>query len=116
MEINITDLVNSVEPRRYSASIAETGLTDIGQVTWENAMSDVAPDGEFVILKSEDERIAAREWLKGFGAWEDAEIDGWTSQEVDALLLQYISGDIRSGDDNRLFTGDDGQIYFYIGI
>ena len=72
-----------------------------------------------------------RVWVKDFGAWSDTEIAAWTDAEVNALFIQFVSGDMRAAfhdnevddeawdaydaDDNashNIFRAGDGTIYF----
>lgn len=129
MEINITRLFKTINPKYYSASRAELG-PDAGAITWNNAI-DAAPR----LLKSKDQLQAFAQYVYGFGAWSEAEIKAWSVKDCNALLLQLISGDIREADldtlapdwikyqadseagriSGRLFCGIDGDIYYYIG-
>lgn len=131
MELNITALYNSMCPRDYSASVAEIGA-NAGADTWRAACAD---SSDFMILDDDDKRQAMREYARAFGAWTDEEINAWTGIELNALLIQCISGDIRESilDDDprawaeyyeegeqggvscRLFSDDDGQVYYLIG-
>jgi len=131
MELNITELYNSMCPRDYSASVAEIG-NNAGQDTWRAACED-SPD--YMILDTDEKRDAMRAHVRGFGAWTDEEINAWTNVELNALLIQCIAGDIRESilDDDpqawaeyyeqgeqgivscRLFSDDEGQVYYYIG-
>lgn len=133
MELNITKFFNEAEPWNYSGSVAERGQ-DAGKITWNNAMEAVT---EHMLLDTSEKVEALRDHTRGFGAWEDAEIDAWTPQQCNALLIQIISGDIREVPDmdqsnwdwdayeemsqqgtigGRMFKGDpDGEIYYYLG-
>lgn len=134
MEIDITDFFNECAPMDYSASRMELGQ-DAGRITWNAALGD-APD--YPLLDTEEKRAAFRGHVREFGAWEDAEIDGWTDAELTALLIQMIAGDIREADldtaapdwpayaelceagqaSGRLFGGPlstDGRVYYYVG-
>lgn len=91
LQICIHRLVSDVDPSTLSASIAERGK-NAGPETWSNS---VACASESPLLKNDDERNAARDFFRGFGAWDDEEIDGWSAEEVDALVLQYAAGDLR---------------------
>lgn len=118
MELNITHLM---ERKRdmiyYSASVAELG-DDAGSVTWSNAMDCVE---EEPLIKEEDEG-EFRDYVRTFGAWEDEEIDGWSSQECNALCLQLVAGDIReylrmeNPEESSIFETDDGEWFIYIGM
>lgn len=136
MELNITSFFNACAPRDYSASVAEIGQ-NAGADTWRAAVDDSA---EQCILDTEKKREAFRNFVRGAGAWSDEEIAAWPDAELNALCIQWISGDMRepvgfelgahSGaaewaeyqrqSENgqvagRLFRGENGEIYFYIG-
>lgn len=116
MEINITNFYRNACPKDYSASIAEIGR-NAGPDTWRAANEDSA---DYPILDNEEKREAFREYIAGFGAWDDTEIAGFTDTELNALCIQFVSSDIREyglDDENggNLFTGTDGEIYFYCG-
>lgn len=131
MEIDITSLVaRSCEMHHYSASQMELG-PDAGRITWENSLDNA----EESPLLTEGEQIeTARDYFGEFGAWDDDERAAWSAQEVNALLLQLIAGDIREAlpellDDyeeykrlaeegpisSRIFRAD-GRWYYYVGM
>ena len=132
MEINITKFFNESEPSNYSASRAERG-DNAGPETWAAANEAVS---DFLLLDTEEKVQALRDYARGFGAWEQKEIDGWTIQECNALLIQMISGDIREVRGmspatwdwvayeeqaekgsivGRIGRGSDDEIYYYLG-
>lgn len=88
---DVTRLVEGVDPSEISGSIAERGA-NAGPETWSNSREAVK---DSPILKDEDERRAAREFFRGFGAWSDDEMKAWTIDELDALVLQLAAGDLR---------------------
>ncbi len=90
MEIDVTRLVTDLEPSDLSASVAERGK-NAGPETWGNSVAAVTG----AALMDDDEREEAREFFKGFGAWEADEIAAWSAEDVDALVLQYAAGDLR---------------------
>jgi hypothetical protein len=133
MEIDITRFVKTVDACEFSASQMELGK-DAGKITWNNAKREAAdspllPDDAVDVFKS---------WVREFGAWDDDEINAWDADERNALLIQYISGDLReleslcySDDDEygidwtkaeelasrgtiggRIYRGDDDRLYF----
>jgi hypothetical protein len=132
VEINITKFFDEAEPFEYSASMFERGA-NAGPETWASAL-EAATTREWPLLNHESEYEALRDWFAEFGAWEEEEIAAWSNAEIEALLIQLISGDIREmeslcGDDweeyerlseagtcgGRMYRGDNGQIYFYVG-
>lgn len=131
-ELDITEFFNNAAPMDYSASVAEIGK-DAGRDTWAAACDDST---EYNILDNDEKRELFREFVRGFGAWEDDEIAAWTDVEINALCLQLISGDMReAGLDKRpvdwaehercsnigqvsgnIFgNSEDGRVYYYIG-
>lgn len=134
MELDITDFFHNAEPFNFSASVMEMGK-DAGRITWANAKETAA---DAPLLTSEAQLDAARDYFAGFGAWSREEIAAWDATEVNALLIQEISGNLREleslcmRDDGELdwthiealsregtisgniYPGDDGRIYFYM--
>lgn len=137
MEINITHFVHNEDPCQYSASTAELGSA-AGQITWNNAKEAA---GDSLLIQTPDELEVFRSWIAEFGAWDRKEIAAWDAVECNALLIQFISGDLRElfdlcpSDNNadqidwdeaeklsqkgtiggRISPGDDGKVYFYMG-
>ena len=137
MEIDITDFVLNAETHNFSASRMELG-DDAGKITWSNAVNE-ASSTQFI---SEVTRPEFESWIKEFGAWSRDEIKAWSLAECNALLIQYISGDLNEleslcySDKDKyqinwrkaeklsdegtiggsIFKEDDGRIYFYMGI
>lgn len=136
MEIDITSFVKTAEPCEFSASAMELGQ-DAGKITWNNAKCEA----ESTQLIGEDNRDDFNQWAREFGAWEREEIEAWDLVECNALLIQYISGDLREleslcySDDGEygidwekarelseagtiggnIYQGDDSRLYFYMG-
>ena len=120
MEINVTKFVNDSDSMiEFSASQAELGY-DAGRYTWNNALEHVDDD-----LLCED--IAALDsWLDGFGAWDEEDRAEWSVEDYNALLLQFIAGDIREMEaydsfeeysevaGGNLHPSDDGEWYYNI--
>jgi len=131
MEINITKFFNEACPKDYSASVAEIGR-NAGAYTYQAALDDA---GDYHMLDSVEKREAFKSFVAEFGAWDDEEINAWSMTELEALLIQFISGDMReAGLDvdtpdweqyeldstsghcaGRIFKGDDEYIYFSLG-
>ena len=67
-------------------------------------------------MDTTDKVEAFENYIKRFGAWDQEEIDTWSLEEKVALLIQFISSEIREADqEGRIFKGIDGEMYFYIG-
>ncbi len=93
MELNITATFRAIRgnARKYSASQAELG-SNAGAITWANA-NDAAKD--MCPLRTSDQMQAMREFVKDSGGWSAEEIAAFSDQELNALLVQWIAGDIR---------------------
>lgn len=138
MEIDVTRFVTEADPYDFSASILERG-PNAGRETWneaKEAAADIYP-----LLVTEQELETARDWFGEFGAWEDdEERAAWSPAEINALLIQFISGDLREAESlangdgpggidwnayrelqeagtcsSYLFLADDGRVFFYLG-
>ena len=92
----------------YSASLAEIGR-DAGIYTWRAACED-SPD--YMILDTDEKRQLFRDHVKGFGAWDDKQIAGWNDTELNALLIQLISGDIRESNLTPDSSNADWEEYY----
>lgn len=135
MEIDITDFALCQEASDFSASQAELGK-DAGQITWANAMRE-AKTYPWITADNRDE---FERWVRGFGAWEEAEVKGWTLQHCCALAIQFVAGDLRELENvcdtctsrdkygfnwsriknrldggNSIYKGDDKRLYAYLG-
>ena len=120
MEINITRFFEEACPKDYSASVAEIG-SNAGADTWSAACEDSA---DFMMLDTDEKREAFKDYVRGFGAWTDEEINAWSTIELNALFIQFVSGDIREHEVTVLpegqsvesfYFGPNGQVYFYVG-
>ena len=133
MEINITRFFNNAAPMDYSASVAEIG-TNAGPDTWNAAMDDA---DDWSMLDDADKLDAMHAWAKSSGGWDESEIAAWSDQEINALFIQLVAGDMREADlmanmtdgdwamyeecaaigecAGRIFKGEGGQVYFYLG-
>ena len=136
MELNITNRFNPSLAKYYSASAHELG-DDAGQITWQNAMDASSNEP---LLTTPEALQAMRDHARSSGGWNDEEVAAWNDQELNALALQWLSGDIREGFDwpesergdltewefyeqlseagtvcGSLFRTDDGEIYWTFG-
>ena len=139
MEIDITDFVRTAETHDLFASVAEMGQ-DAGKITWANALREANSEcWQFVNPDNRDEFEA---WVRDFGAWSREEVAGWSLDECNALLIQFIAGYLNeleslcySDDDEfcvdweeaerlsqkgtiggNIFKGADNRVYFYMGM
>ncbi len=137
MEIDITDFFNNEDASDYSASAMELG-ENAGKITWNNAMRE-AGNREPSLLDTEEKLDAMREFALSSGGWDEEEIAAWSPQELNALFIQWISGDMRgmptdsngeidwaqvetlqsAGQISSNISGGslatDGRVYFYLG-
>lgn len=130
MELNITEFFRAADPATYSASKAELG-ENAGRITWLAAC-----DADFLILDDDEKREAFRLFVLDSGGWVEHEIDQWSDSELNALCIQWVSGDMREAgltgcpDDDwhayeqaaqagqcagRISRADSGEVFFYIG-
>lgn len=111
-----------------SHSRAEGG-ENAGRNSWNSSLEQAE---ETPLLDTEEKLEAMRDRAKSSGAWDAEERAAWTPQEVNALFLQLIAGDIREtgADDlegidweayeanenicHNLFKGTDGKIYYQL--
>jgi hypothetical protein len=118
MEINISSLLSRSDfvPSQCAGSVAELG-EDAGHITWQASLAAAAVPP--VLLDTEEKLQAMRDFARESGGWTREEVDRWSAQEVNALFVQWIAGDIREAFDDaessRLFRGADGAVYFYLG-
>lgn len=74
-----------------SHSRAEGGQ-NAGQETW-NASKEQAR--ETPLLDTEEKLEAMRDFARDSGGWTREEIAAWDAEEINALFLQWIAGDVR---------------------
>jgi len=132
MEIKITEFFKSAAPMDFSASIAEIG-ENAGEQTWRAALEE-AEDTQLLINQEQIE--AFREFATNSGI---SDAFSFTNEELQALFIQWIAGDMRemglkrSSDfdsinweeieeaqkqgqiPSNIFRGIDDEIYFYAG-
>ena len=129
MEINITKLVFDGETWDLAGSVATHG-SNAARMTYQNALA-AAEDSP--ILDTEEKLDALRDHMRGYGAWENSEIDEWTAQKCNAIFLQHVTLTMREmgleddpenfdwdeyeadeGAAHDIFKGSDGEIYISI--
>lgn len=131
MELDITAWVERFgdEPERFSDSAANSGLKNIGQITWRNAI-DAASECMLVTDANRDEIV---EHFADYGAWSREDLELYHDDALNALLLQFIAGDYQERRDaeergalakyeencgGRLSKGDGawaGRWFYYVG-
>lgn len=128
-EINITEFFTESTAIDYNASRAEIGQ-DAGPATWRAACAGASK----YALITDDNRDAFKTHIRGFGAWDDAEIAAMSHTELNALFIQVVAGDIREAGldqsapdwaeyqadseagrvSGSIYRDDSGQIYYSI--
>lgn len=137
MELDITDFLLEADPFEFSASRAERGI-NAGPETWANAKREASTSP---LVTEPGHLELVRDWFGEFGAWDDGERAAWSADDINALLIQFISGDIREAESlcpsddgtgvdwdeyqllseqgtvsGRMYKSDsDDRIYFYVG-
>lgn len=107
MEIDITAFFNSAEPSNFSASRMERG-DNVAKETWSAACEQGA---DSPMLTTDEQLNAMRKWAKESGAWDKAEIAAWSPDEVNALFIQLVSGDMREANLSPDMTDEDWKEY-----
>lgn len=129
MEIDVTHMVEDADSMiELAGSRVEHGQ-NAGPITWNNS---VEYGKERPLLKTDDERDAARKHFAGYGAWSAEEIAAWGEAELQAIVCQDVAHAIREMEvaedyadyerlcergtlSGRLSRGDDKRWYFYLG-
>lgn len=139
MNIEITSLLE-LDCFNLSHSAAEGGQ-EACRNTWKASKAKAA-ELNHTLLDTEEKLEAMRDFAKSSGGWTREEIAEWSAEEINALFLQWIAGDVRqcpaveggradSLDEidwqeyeqqasagqipSNLSKGDDGKIWFYLG-
>lgn len=121
MDLNVTAFVTAYADcmERFSSSIAESGLQNIGQITWRNALKAMDEPSNWLCADLD----ALVDHFADYGAWERAELESMSGLELNALLVQFVAGEYQqhAADENRvmewerLFESDDGQWFYTVG-
>lgn len=91
LEFDVTPLfADKLDAYLLSNSVANLG-DRAGQITWENAL-EAATDYPLV---TDENREEVQDWIKEFGAWDEAEILLWDSQTLSAFIWQSAAADFR---------------------
>jgi hypothetical protein len=106
MDIDVTEFwrMSDSELMEFSASIAEMGEC-AGKHTWNHAKQEA----ERKPLVGEEGYQELREYFVEFGAWSEEEIATWDGQTLNALLVQFIAGDIREREGMTLDEFEKGM-------
>ena len=104
MEIDITHLFNgTVDTWPLSGSVATHGA-NAARETWASANVAAA---ERPLLDTPAALEDMRGWAKASGGWEPEEIAAWSDQELNALFLQLVAGDMREAGLDGIEIDDD---------
>lgn len=104
MQIDITKFVAEECPRDYSASRAEIGA-DAGPATWRAAI-EASTDDDSMFIDTDEKREAFLRFVAESGGWSEEERAAWSHIEINALFIQWVSGDLR---ELELCVADDGS-------
>lgn len=110
MELDISFFFRNAAPKDYSASCAEIGQS-AGADTWQAACDD---SDDYPILTNDTQREAFRTFTLSYGGWSSEEVAAWSERELNALCIQWISGDMREVPDIKMgpgMTAEDWQHY-----
>ena len=125
MEINVTRLMDE-DCSRFADSIFNSGLQNIGEITWRNAV-EYFVDNELLTTELDE----LRDYFRGFGAWSREELAEMDDVHLNALLLQFIAGDIcgyleaedegrleeyEESEGGRLYKSNDDEWFYYVGV
>src|SRR4051812_6244905 len=103
MELDVTRLIREADCFEFSASRAERG-DHAGRETWQNAKEEASESP----LLSADQIDEARDYFRGFGAWSREELVAMSAEEINALLIQFVAGDIREAQELAPSDNEDG--------
>ena len=136
MELDITSLIHSEDFSPFDLSNNRATLGEnAGELTWK-ASIECSESVRPPLLDTEEKKQTFRDWVLESGGWIREKIAEWNDTELNALLLQWIAGDIREafGDSDfadwdwqeyekdaragripsRLWKSDDGKVFFSI--
>lgn len=121
LSIDVTAFVlrNECQMEQFSSSIFESGLQNIGEITWRNACAAMAEPAAWLCADLD----ALREHFADYGAWEASELAAMSGTELNALLVQFIAGEYQQHEADesnvqeweRLMGNDDGTWTYEIG-
>ena len=126
MELDVTHMVEAADDMiELSGSRLEHGQ-DAGRITWNNS---VAYGQQQPLLKTQEDRDAARAHFREYGAWSEEEIAAWSEADLQGIMCQDVAAAIReiehydtyeeyvaaNDGGGNLYPGDNGRWYFYLG-
>lgn len=129
MYLDVTHMVEDADNMfDLSGSIMEHGET-ASQFTWGNS---VEYGKAHPLLKTDEQRDAARAHFKSYGAWSEEEIAAWSEDRLQGIMCQEVAAAVREMEhydteeeyykaaqegqvSGNLCKGVDGKWYFYLG-
>jgi hypothetical protein len=129
MEIDVTHMVEDRDIMfELSGSKMEHGQ-DAGRITWNNS---VEYGKDKPLLATEEAKEIARAHFREYGAWSKEEIAAWSDEHLQAITVQDVAAGIREMEvadtyeeyqqlcedgtcSGRVYRGDGGRWYFYLG-
>ena len=92
-EIDVTPIFASpgFDPWDCSNSVANLGQ-DAGELTWRASRRFAS-----ALSLTAEQKEAFRDFVRSSGGWGEEEIAAWSDEELTALCVQRIAGDIREG-------------------
>lgn len=129
MELDVTNMVEDADSMsELSGSRAEHGQ-DAGRITWDNSCDYAAA---MPLLTTDAQRDAARAHFRAYGAWDEDGINAWSERELQGIMAQDVASAIREMQvadtyeeyqalceqgtcTGRIYKGDDGRWYYYLG-
>jgi hypothetical protein len=99
----------------FQDSVANSGLENIGQITWENAKNAAV---RYTVVTDET-RDRLIDWLDEFGAWDREDMEEWPDVELAGLMLQFFAGwliELQQADSIQAYERDqkEGQVDEYL--
>ena len=91
MEIDITDFVTHGETWGFSGSVMTHGA-NAGPDTWAASKEQAKREP---MLTTEEQLQAMRDFALSSGGWDEEGVAKWDADELNALLIQWIAGDMR---------------------
>ena len=74
------------------------------------------------LLTTPEQIDAFRSFAASFSAWPARKIGAWTATDCNAMLAQFVALALRDagwevyGRGDRIYRGDDGQIYYKLSV
>jgi hypothetical protein len=93
-EIDITSVVTDSSFDAWDLSNSRANLGDnAGEITWNNSKKLATELRPSPLPKESYDDF--KSFVRSSGGWSQEEIDAWTEQELVALFVQWVAGDIQ---------------------